>query len=85
MIAGNGITLTYVGNTEEKYDIELTVQDHPHIRGEHPEKSTSFSHTIGSPSHTWGTLIVSTASSIIARDHPHIRGEHQWHSLLWLF
>ena len=51
------ITPTYMGNTELRSVKIDGVEDHPHIHGEHPVLRLFNSSHLGSPPHTWGTLI----------------------------
>ena len=50
-----GITPAYAGNTGIKKAINVTLGDHPRLRGEHVGKADTNACTIGSPPPTRGT------------------------------
>ena len=53
-IMDQGITPTYVGNTQKLPRQHGSIEDHPHLRGEYPQKYLSTPQPSGSPPPTWG-------------------------------
>ena len=53
-LTGQGITPTYMGNTEMHRLMTTTTKDHPHIHGEYSLTRIVRFELSGSPPHTWG-------------------------------
>ena len=55
-----------MGNTDELDGLFRYNKDHPHIHGEHRHEATLRQSFLGSPPHTWGTLLNKATSSFVA-------------------
>ena len=61
--SSNGITSTYVENTQRRTTSVNYLEDHLHIRGEYVVSLSEFKPALGSPPHTWRILICTHSNS----------------------
>ena len=66
----------YAGSTPKILATEMTLTDHPRIRGEHIGAAAHQVKITGSSPHTRGALFPAFGVVGGERDHPRIRGEH---------
>ncbi len=53
-----GITPIYMGSTDTALMLLVSIEDHPHIHGEHSRSCSLIIATMGSPPYTWGAPIL---------------------------
>jgi len=69
-------TPTCVGSIPPDPEQSAGLAVHPHVRGEHGQRSRYVVLCSGSPPRAWGACPLPAGSAARSPVHPHVRGEH---------